>query len=212
MQTGKQVAIFDCKAFNAKLPKEQWKVKADSENVQVTITYSLAELPEMFKQNGRPDEFTRQYASRTERENASHENREAINDRVAVRFKLGANCKWFDKFGKSATRPTNAELDGKKFEVNIDFARKAKQIGNPLAPSGYWCNAIMFRVIDDNPFAGQEFEQDETPEEEQTPEEKRAEQALKGGEALSNFVQHSYEAGQAASQAETGDEDDGLPF
>lgn len=165
MQTGKQTATFDCRKYNQKLPKEQWQMLADTDNVTCTITYALGDLPDIFKANGQPDEFVRLYASRTERENAQHENRQPIADRVAVKFKVGQNCRWFDKFGKATTRPTNADLDGKKFEVVLDFARKAKNPNNALAPSGYWVNAIMYRAVDINPFAGQEFEMDEAPAE-----------------------------------------------
>lgn len=215
MQTGKQTAIFDCKQYNAKLPKEQWRVLGDTENVQCTVTYALAELPDMFKQNGQPDEFVRLYTSKTEKENAQHENRAAVNDRAAVRFKVGANCKWFDKYGHACERPHNTDLDGKRFEVNIDFARKAKQPGNNLAPSGYWANAIMYREIEECPFAGQEFEKDETPDE--------PEPAARG------YVQHfdndekpaapaaapqpqAPTAAPAAQAAAAGEDDGDLPF
>lgn len=170
MQTGKQIAIFDCKQYNAKLPKEQWRVLGDGENVQCTITYALSELPDNFKQNGQPDEFIRLYSSKKEKEDAARQGREITNDRAAVRFKVGANCAWFDKYGRKTERPHNTDLDGKRYEVNIDFARKAKQPGNSLAPSGYWANAIMYREVEDNPFAGQEFEKDETPDEPEAPE------------------------------------------
>lgn len=182
MQTGKQIAIFDCKQYNAKLPKEQWRVLGDGENVQCTITYARSDLPDMFKQALPPDifkpgsqrslqvdEFVRLYSSKTEKEDAARQGRAITNDRAAVRFKVGANCKWFDKYGHACERPRNTDLDGKRYEVNIDFARKAKQPGNSLAPSGYWANAIMFREVEDNPFAGQEFEKDETPDEPEAP-------------------------------------------
>lgn len=161
MKTGKQTAVFDCKQYNTKLPKEQWRMLSNDETVQMTITYAASELPDMFKVNGQPDEFVRGYASKSEKENAAHEKRAVNNDRVAVRFKVGQNCKWFDKFGKATQRPDNTMLDGKKFEVNVDFARKAKSLTDKLAPCGYWANAIMYKEIEDNPFAGEEFEKDD---------------------------------------------------
>lgn len=200
MKTGKTTAIFDCKTYNAKLPKEQWKVKADNENIQATVTYALAELPDMFKQDCEPGGFVRLYAGRTERDTASHENRQPIADRAAVRFKVGANCKWFDKYGKASERPTNAELDGKRFDVNIDFARKDRKPDDPLAPSGYWANAIMYREIEENIFAGEEFEKTDDPEDEPP------------------YIQHfdndtEAAAAPAAPAAEQSDEEDeGLPF
>lgn len=169
MKTGKQTAIFDCKRFNQKLPKEQWQIVADTDNITCSITFARSELPDIFKINGKPDSFVTLYASKTEREDAARQNRETVADRAAVRFKIGQNCRWFDKFGKSCQRPANVNLDSKRFEVNIDFARKDKVPGNPLAPSGYWANAIMFREIDDCPFAGEEFEKDEEPTETEQP-------------------------------------------
>lgn len=210
MQTGKQTAIFDCKKYNAKLSKEQWRVLGDTENVQCTITYALAELPDMFKQDGQPDEFVRLYASKTEKENAQHENRAAVNNRAAVRFKVGANCKWFDKYGHACERPHNTELDGKRFEVNIDFARKAKQPGNNLAPSGYWANAIMYREIEECPFAGQEFEKDETLDE---PEPDAAQAPTAAPAAPAAAPQPQAPTAAPAAQAAAAGEDDGdLPF
>lgn len=158
MQTSKVVAVFDCRKYNAKLPKEQWQVVADTDNVTCTVTYPLADLPDEFKsEQGAPDEFCRLYASKTERENAVHDGREPQNDRVAVRFKVGQNCRWFDAHGKQTTRPANTELDGTRYNVIIDYARKQKKASDPLAPSGYWANAIMFERVDENPFEGKAF-------------------------------------------------------
>lgn len=162
MQTDKLIAVFDCKQYNAKLPKEQWRVLSNDETVQLTITYSINQLPDDFKQEGQPDEFLRLYTSKAEKESAAKENRAAVSDRAAVRFKVGANCKWFDKYGKATKRPDNTELDGKRYEVVVDFARKPRDLSNKLAPCGYWANAIMFREVEDSPFAGKEFEKDDT--------------------------------------------------
>lgn len=200
MKTGKQTAVFDCKQYNAKLPKEQWRMLSNDETVQMTITYAASELPDMFKVNGQPDEFVRGYASKSEKENAAHEKRAVQNDRVAVRFKVGQNCKWFDKFGKATQRPDNTMLDGKKFEVNVDFARKAKSLTDKLAPCGYWANAIMYKEIEDNPFAGEEFEKDDAD----------ADAEAKGDpDAEPGYVQHFDDDTEPA--AEAADEGD-LPF
>lgn len=202
MKTGKQTAVFDCKQYNAKLPKEQWRMLSNDETVQMTITYAASELPDMFKVNGQPDEFVRGYASKSEKENAAHEKRAVNNDRVAVRFKVGQNCKWFDKFGKATQRPDNTMLDGKKFEVNVDFARKAKSLTDKLAPCGYWANAIMYKEIEDNPFAGEEFEKDDADAD--------ADAEAKGDpDAEPGYVQHFDDDTEPA--AEAADEGD-LPF
>lgn len=200
MKTGKQTAVFDCKQYNAKLPKEQWRMLSNDETVQMTITYAASELPDMFKINGQPDEFVRGYASKSEKENAAHEKRAVNNDRVAVRFKVGQNCKWFDKFGKATQRPDNTMLDGKKFEVNVDFARKAKSLTDKLAPCGYWANAIMYKEIEDNPFAGEEFEKDDADADAE---------AKADPDAEPGYIQHfDNDTEPAAEAADEGD----LPF
>lgn len=212
MKTGKQIAIFDCKQYNQKLPKEQWRVLSDDENVQCTVTFAISELPEIFKVNGQIDEFVRPYSSKTEKEDAERQKRAITNDRAAVRFKIGSNCRWFDKFGHACVRPHNTDLDGKRFEVNIDFARKAKQPGNSLAPSGYWANAIMYREIEECPFAGEEFEKDDAPSDaEQAAPEAPAAQVAQPAQAVQQAPAQSAPSVQAAQQAKADDDGD-LPF
>ena len=126
MQTEKIAGRFDCKVYNPKLPKEQWKLAADDGNVVLTVTYPLAKLPDMFKVNGQVDEFCKFYASRDEQRAAKEANRQPVADRIAVKFKVCSNCKWFDATGTKMARPTNEALDGKPVMVMVDFARKAK--------------------------------------------------------------------------------------
>jgi hypothetical protein len=115
-------------------------------------------MPEVFLVNGKLDEFAKLRSSKREREDAEHEGREPKLDLVNVKFKIGANCKWFDKHAVACDRPTNAELEANRFNVQIDFVRREKDPSNPLKPSGYWVNAIMFAVVENNPFTGQAFE------------------------------------------------------
>ena len=95
---------------------------------------------------------------RVRREIAEREGREAVCDVVSVKFKIGLNCKWFDKFAKAMDRPTNAVLEGSRWQAQIDFTKKEKDPNKPLSPSGYWANAIMVCPIEQNPFSGQAFE------------------------------------------------------
>lgn len=128
---------FDVRDFNAKKPREQWAIKGNDTTISFGVKYET--LPDEFKQYAKP------YTDRNG------------NQRYIVRFKIGANCKWFDKTGTVTPRPDNTYLDGKPFEVTIQYATLN---GDPTKKeaSGYWCNAIMFREVNTNPFDGIAFE------------------------------------------------------
>lgn len=147
MITEKLSGFFDCRTYDKKTERQARKLKADSENVTFTATFAADELPEAFKN----DDFAKAY---TTNDGAA---------RFAITFKVGHNCRWFDKYGHACARPTNADLDGARYEVQIDYTRKAKTPGDDLAPSGYWANAIMYRAAEANPFA-QPFEADDQTE------------------------------------------------
>ena len=161
MLTDKMSGIFDCRKYDqsGKLAHDQRAMLLDTDNITFSALIPINDVPDMFKTNGELDEFARPKASRKEREAAQAENRQPVPDMVVVRFKIGANCKWFDKFAKPCERPTNAELEKSRFNVQLDFRKKEKDPANPLKPSGYWGNSIMFSPIETNPFAGQAFEE-----------------------------------------------------
>jgi hypothetical protein len=74
------------------------------------------------------------------------------NQRVRVIFKIGGRCRWYDGQAQPVQKPSNAELDGKRFEVSIQYNELAADPANPKKPRGYWVNAIQFREADTNPF------------------------------------------------------------
>lgn len=160
MLTPKISGIFDCRKYDqsGKKAHDQREMLADTDNVTLSCLMPIDQVPECFMQDGKLDEFARPRASKREREAADHEGREAVADVVNVKFKIGANCKWFDKFAKPMERPTNDELEKNRWNVQLDFTKKEKNLSNPLSPSGYWANAIMVAPIEQNPFAGQAFE------------------------------------------------------
>lgn len=176
MQTEKITGFFDVRKYDKKVEHKDRKLLADTENITFNTSFAIGSVPAMFLVNGTPDEFVKPYASRDETRSAEAEGREVVADRVSVKFKIGANARWFDKYGKATTRPSNEELDGNHYEVQIDFKRKAKNPDDDKAPSGYWVNAIMFRKQEDNPFAGQAFE--EEPEHAEVAENDEAEEKL----------------------------------
>lgn len=184
MLTPKIGGIFDCRKYDqsGKLAHDQRQLLADTDNVTFSALIPIDQVPDVFKKKaclntpvkdleatmqGKVfDDFVVPKSSKKEREAAKDENREPVCDVVSVKFKIGANCKWFDKYARQCERPTNAELESKRYMVQLDFTKKEKDLAQPLKPSGYWVNSIMINPIEANPFAGQAFEEDNDPENE----------------------------------------------
>ena len=182
MLTPKICGIFDCRKYDqsGKLAHDQRQLLADTDNVTFSALIPIDQVPDVFKKKaglytpGKDleatlqgkvfDDFVVPKSSKKERESAQAENREPVCDVVSVKFKIGANCKWFDKYAKPCARPTNAELESKRYMVQLDFTKKEKDPAQPLKPSGYWVNSIMINPIEANPFAGQAFEEYNDPE------------------------------------------------
>lgn len=167
MLTEKMSGIFDCRKYDqsGKLAHDQRPLLADTDNIALSVIVPIGQVPDCFKINGEIDPMLAIRASKRERQAAEAEGREPIADVAAAKFKIGQNCKWFDKHAKAMDRPTNAELEAGRYQVQVDFTRKEKDPANPLKPSGYWANAIMLRLIEQNPFDGQAFEAAAEPEE-----------------------------------------------
>ncbi len=203
--------IFDCRAYDqsGKLTHDQRKMLADTDNITFSALIPIDQVPDMFKPGGQLDEFAKPKFSKKEREAAKAENREAVLDVVSVKFKVGANAKWFDKFAKPCARPTNADLEANRYNVQIDYTRKAKDPSNPLKPSGYWVNSIMISPIESNPFSGQAFEEcgDDDTDHDASPKDG----ALPGALAVPGAQAPAATAPQA-SQGGTNEKDDDLPF
>ena len=181
MLTPKICGIFDCRKYDqsGKLAHDQRQLLADTDNVTFSALIKIDQVPDIFKKKitletpvtelmDKFDDFVVPKSSKKEREAAKAENREPVCDVVSVKFKIGANCKWFDKYAKPCARPTNAELESNRYMVQLDFTKKEKDLAQPLKPSGYWVNSIMINPIEANPFAGQAFEEDNDPENEPT--------------------------------------------
>lgn len=169
MKTTKMVGYFDVKIFDKKVDRRDRKTAPEGTNITFSANFALNELPDVFKVGGQPDVFVRQYASRAECDAAVNAGRQPVADKGSVKFKIGASCRWFDKYGRACAKPANADLDGKAFEVLIDFARKEKKADDALAPSGYWANAIMFKEHEANPFGGEVLEEGAPEDEAEAP-------------------------------------------
>ena len=179
MLTPKICGIFDCRKYDqsGKLAHDQRQLLADTDNVTFSALIPIDKVPDVFIKKltletpvteilDKFDDFVIPKSSKKEREAAKAENRQPVCDVVSVKFKIGANCKWFDKYARPCARPTNAELEKNRYMVQLDFTKKEKDLAQPLKPSGYWVNSIMINPIEANPFAGQAFEEDNDPENE----------------------------------------------
>ena len=126
---------FDVRIYNERVPRENWKLKGDDDQIAFTATFA-ADSPEarQFAAHGKP------YTDGNG------------NQRIRVTFKISVRCRWYDEQAQPCAKPTNADLDGKKFEVSIQYNELAGDPNNPKAPRGYWVNAIQFREADTNPF------------------------------------------------------------
>ena len=174
MLTPKMSGIFDCRKYDqsGKKAHDQREMLADTDNVTFCVLQPIGQVSECFMNNGQLDEFARPRVSKREREAAAAENRQEVTDVVSIKFKVGSNCKWFDRYARPMDRPTNEELEKNRWMAQLDFTKQEKDPSKPLSPSGYWVNAIMVCPVEQNPFTGQAFEQAaevEEPEKEEDP-------------------------------------------
>ena len=88
---------------------------------------------------------------------------------MLVKFKIGKNCKWFEKQGgrvKEIERPANEELDGKRYDVCIDY-RELNGDPTKQEACGYWVNAILLSEAESNYFS--DLNEQETEQEKEMP-------------------------------------------
>lgn len=127
---------FDVKVYNERIQRENWKIKGDDDNISFGVTFAAgAPAAVNFAAYGKP------YADSNG------------NPRLRVTFKIGPRCRWFDEQAKPVQKPSNIDLDGKPFEVVMQYNEVAGDPTNPKSPRGYWVNAIQFREVQQNPFA-----------------------------------------------------------
>ena len=88
---------------------------------------------------------------------------------MLVKFKIGNGCKWFEKQDgrvKEIERPSNEELDGKRYDVCVDY-RELNGDPKKLEACGYWVNAILLSESESNYFA--DLNEQETEQENEMP-------------------------------------------
>lgn len=90
---------------------------------------------------------------------------------MLVKFKIGKGCKWFEKQGgrvKEISRPSNEELDGKRYDVCVDF-RELNGDPKKLEACGYWVNAILITGVESSYFSDLNENEQETEQEKDMP-------------------------------------------
>lgn len=90
---------------------------------------------------------------------------------MLVKFKIGKVCKWFEKQNgrvKEIARPDNKELDGKRYDVCIDY-RELNGDPKKLEACGYWVNAILITGVESIYFADLNEQENENEQEKEMP-------------------------------------------
>lgn len=155
MKTENLTGYFDVKEYNSKKSRENWTLKNNNDTIAFSVVYKEKPALDCREYKNKDGEM-----------------------RYAVRFKIGKGCRWFNERAEQVERPDNADLDKKRFEVQIDYV---KLDGDPAKKeaSGYWVNAIMFREFVFNPFQPWIVPDEQTPQPAKT--EDVSEEDLKDG-------------------------------
>lgn len=150
MRQDNLAGYFDVREYNAKKAVQERTIKSDD----ATITFGVAFDPEQL-----PKELS-DYAKACESKKDGHKY-------MLVKFKVGSRCRWFSRNEKGVVaeiaRPTNADLDGNRYECCVDY----KQLNgdpNKQEACGYWANAILIAEAQSNYFADLNAEPAETAE------------------------------------------------
>lgn len=143
---------FDVRKYDAKkAPNDRALKSADS-----MVTFGVAFDPEHL-----PKELSnRAKAVQRKKDGTTY---------MLVKFKIGNGCKWFEKQDgrvKEIERPSNEELDGKRYDVCVDY-RELNGDPKKLEACGYWVNAILIAEAESNYFA--DLNEQETEQENEMP-------------------------------------------
>lgn len=130
--TEKLTGFFGVRIWKDNTPMENRKMKADDEQIDFNVVYS-----------SEPQQFAR-FAK-------NYKNKDG-EDRWRVTFKIGTNARWFDEAARPIDKPSNAELDGHRYDVRIQGTEIVPDDMSGKSARGYWVNAIQVSEHVDNPF------------------------------------------------------------
>ena len=128
---------FDCREFDARKAYADRTMKADSQQIAFTLTYAPDQLPEVVAEFAKESEYkdgTRYFK---------------------VRMKIGRKCEFLRKENgavRRIKRPTNEELDGKRWNVCLDF-NALHGDSNKKEARGYWLRGILLQGTQSDLFA-----------------------------------------------------------
>lgn len=127
---------FDVREYNAKKQRSERTIKGEDATITFDVVYDAQNLPEQVAKHAKS----------------------YVKDGVTkfiVKFKISKTTKWFERIdGKvlSVERPSNVELDGKRYECCVDYRELNGDPGKQEA-CGYWVNGIVIKEDDGDMFA-----------------------------------------------------------
>lgn len=127
---------FDVREYNAKKTRAERTMKADDATITFDVLFDGSELPAQVAKHAKSYE-------------------KDGNTRFIVKMKISKTCKWFEQVNGRVVcvqRPTNADLDGKRFECCLDY-RELNGDPNKQEACGYWVNGVLFKEDDGDMFA-----------------------------------------------------------
>lgn len=137
---------FDVREYNAKKVRTERTMKADDATITFDVVFDGQNLPEQVAKHAKSYE-------------------KDGNTRFIVKMKISKTAKWFEQINghvTSVARPTNADLDGNRFECCLDF-RELNGDPNKQEACGYWVNGILFKEDAGDMFADLNDPQVEEP-------------------------------------------------
>lgn len=137
---------FDVREYNAKKVRTERTMKADDATITFDVVFNGQDLPEQVAKHAKPYEKDGQ-------------------TRFIVKMKISNKAKWFEQINghvTSVARPTNSDLDGKRFECCLDY-RELNGDPSKQEACGYWVNGILFKEDDSDMFADLNDQQTDEP-------------------------------------------------
>lgn len=145
---------FDVREYSAKKAPNERAFKSADSMVTFGVTFDPERLPKELANHAK-----------------AVQRKKDCSTYMLVKFKIGKGCKWFEKQGgrvKEIVRPANEELDGKRYDVCVDY-RELNGDPTKQEACGYWVNAILIAEAESNYFADLNEQEQGTEQENNIP-------------------------------------------
>ena len=129
---------FDVREYSAKKAQNERAYKSADSMVTFGVAFDPEHLPKELANHAK--------AVQRKKDGSTY---------MLVKFKVGKGCKWFEKQNgrvQEIARPANEELDGKRYDVCVDF-RELNGDPTKQEACGYWANALLIAEAESNYFA-----------------------------------------------------------